>query len=127
MSTSPVSRALAEASGFTHGEIVRRVLLSAEIPSARARQRFRISVEIQREQNRLGGLLKKALTEREGEAHSPHPRRARTHRGQLRRVLARLVRSVEHKKQPESPVEQRGFSTLRAGAKRARHPYLFAK
>ena len=87
-------RALAEASGFTHGEIIRRVLLSAEIPSARARQEIQDLLRIQREQNRLGGLLKKALTER---AEKAELRRAlvevERNAAELRRVLAQLVRS----------------------------------
>ena len=87
-------RALAEASGFTHGEIIRRVLLTAEIPSARARREIQDLLRIQREQNRLGGLLKKALTEREEKAEL---RRAlvevERNAAELRRVLAQLVRS----------------------------------
>ena len=57
-------RAIEDASGFTRGEILRRLLLTAEIPSARARQEVQDLLKIQREQNRLDGLLKKALTER---------------------------------------------------------------
>ena len=60
--------ALAKASGFMRGEILRRLLLSTEIPSARTRQDVQDLVKIQRAQNRLGGLLKKALTEREQKA-----------------------------------------------------------
>jgi hypothetical protein len=87
-------QALEEASGFTRGEILRRVLLSAEIPSARARQEVQDLLRIQREQNRLGGLLKKALTEREEKAAlrqtlSELERNA----AELRRVIAHLVRS----------------------------------
>jgi hypothetical protein len=40
---------------------MRRALLDAEIPSARTRQEVQDLLRIQREQNRLGGLLKKAL------------------------------------------------------------------
>jgi hypothetical protein len=61
-------QALSEASGFTRGEILRRVLLSAEIPSARARKQVQDLLRIQGEQKRLGGLLKKALTEHEEKA-----------------------------------------------------------
>ena len=61
-------QALSEASGFTRGEILRRVLLSAEIPSARARKEVQDLLRIQGEQKRLGGLLKKALTEHEEKA-----------------------------------------------------------
>ncbi len=55
---------LANASGLTRNEVIRRVLANAEIPSARTRQEVQDILRIQREQNRLGGLLKKALTER---------------------------------------------------------------
>ena len=87
-------KALEDASGFTRGEILRRLLLTAEIPSARARQEVQDLLRIQREQNRLGGLLKKALTEREEKAAL---RRTRTdverNAAELRRVIAHLVRS----------------------------------
>ena len=87
-------RALAEASGFTHGEIIRRVLLTAEIPSARARQEIQDLLRIQREQNRLGGLLKKALTEREEVAELRRTLvEVERNAAELRRVLAQLVRS----------------------------------
>ena len=87
-------RVLAEASGFTHGEIVRRALLSAQIPSARARQEVQDLLRIQREQNRLGGLLKKALTEREEKAELRRTlREVERNAAELRRVLAHLVRS----------------------------------
>ena len=87
-------RALAEASGFTHGEIIRRVLLSAEIPSARARQEIQDLLRIQREQNRLGGLLKKALSEREEKAELRRTLvEVERNAAELRRVLAQLVRS----------------------------------
>ena len=86
--------ALAEASGFTHGEVIRRVLLSAEIPSARARQEIQDLLRIQREQNRLGGLLKKALTEREEKAELRRTLvEVERNAAELRRVLAHLVRS----------------------------------
>ena len=87
-------RALAEASGFTHGEILRRALLSTEIPSARARQEIQDLLRIQREQNRIGGLLKKALTEREEKAELRRTLvQVERNGAELRRVLARLVRS----------------------------------
>jgi hypothetical protein len=53
--------ALKDASGFTPGEILRRLLLNTEIPSARASQEVQDLLRIQREQSRLGGLLKKAV------------------------------------------------------------------
>jgi len=87
-------RALAEASGFTHGEILRRLVLSAEIPSARARKEVQDLLRIQREQNRLGGLLKKALTEHEDKAALRHTLvEVERNAAELRRVLAHLVGS----------------------------------
>jgi hypothetical protein len=50
--------ALENASGFTRGEILRRLILTADIPSARTLQEVQDLLRIQREQNRLGGLLK---------------------------------------------------------------------
>ena len=86
--------ALAEASGFTRGEILRRALLNAEIPSARARQEVQDLLRIQREQNRLGGLLKKALTEREEKAVLRRTLvEVERNAAELRRVIAHLVRS----------------------------------
>ncbi len=86
--------ALREASGFTRGEILRRALLNAEIPSVRTRQEVQDLLRIQREQNRLGGLLKKALTER---AEKTALRRTlievERNAAELRRVIARLVRA----------------------------------
>ena len=86
--------ALEEASGFTRGEILRRVLLTTEMPSARARQEVQDLLRIQREQNRLGGLLKKALTER---AEKSELRRTlievERNGAELRRVVAHLLRS----------------------------------
>ena len=86
--------ALEHASGFTRGEIVRRLLLTAEIPSARALQEVQDLLRIQREQSRLGGLLKKALTEREEKA-TLRRTLAEIERNstELRRVIAQLVRS----------------------------------
>ncbi len=85
---------LAEASGLTRNEVMRRLLLKVEIPSARARQEVQDILRIQREQNRLGGLLKKALTER---AEKTELRRTlidvERNGAELRRVLAHLVRS----------------------------------
>ena len=87
-------QALEDASGFTRGEILRRLLLTADIPSARARQEVQDILRIQREQNRLGGLLKKALTER---AEKTELRRTlieiERNGAELRRVVAHLVRS----------------------------------
>jgi hypothetical protein len=57
------------------------VLLNAEIPRARARQEVQDLLRIQRAQNRLVGLLKKTLTERD-------------ERAALRRTLAEVERNV---------------------------------
>ena len=86
--------ALAEASGFTRGEILRRALLNAEIPTARARQEVQDLLRIQGEQNRLGGLLKKALTEREEKTALRRTLvEVERNAAELRRVIAYLVRS----------------------------------
>jgi hypothetical protein len=87
-------KALEDASGLSRGEILRRLLLTADIPSARARQEVQDILRIQREQNRLGGLLKKALTER---AEKTELRRTlievERNGAELRRIIAHLVRS----------------------------------
>ena len=87
-------QALANASGLTRNEVLRRVLLNTKIPSARARQEVQDILRIQREQNRLGGLLKKALTER---AEKTELRRTlieiERNGAELRRTIAHLVRS----------------------------------
>ena len=85
---------LASASGFTRNEVMRRVLLNTEIPSARTRQEVQDILRIQREQNRLGGLLKKALTER-AETHELRRTLIEVERNgaELRRVVAHLLRS----------------------------------
>ncbi len=86
--------ALEDASGFTRGEILRRLLLSTDIPSARARQEVQDLLRIQREQNRLGGLLKKAMTEREEKAALRRTLvEVERNAAELRRVIAHLVRS----------------------------------
>ena len=73
---------------------MRRVLLNTRIPSARTRQEVQDILRIQREQNRLGGLLKKALTER---AEKTELRRTlievERNGTDLRRVIAHLVRA----------------------------------
>jgi hypothetical protein len=87
-------QALEEASGFTRGEILRRTLLNTEIPSARARQEVQDLLRIQREQNRLGGLLKNALTEHEEKAALRRTLiEVERNAIELRRVIAHLVRS----------------------------------
>ena len=87
-------KALEDASGLTRGEILRRLLMTADIPSARTLQEVQDILRIQREQNRLGGLLKKALTER---AEKTELRRTlnevERNGAALRRVVAHLLRS----------------------------------
>ena len=87
-------QALEKASRFTRAEILRRALLNAEIPSARTRQEVQDLLRIQREQNRLGGLLKKALTEREEKAVLRRTLvEVERNAVELRRVIAHLVRA----------------------------------
>jgi transcriptional regulator with XRE-family HTH domain len=85
---------LATASGLTRNEVMRRVLSNTEIPSARTRKEVQDILRIQREQNRLGGLLKKALTER-AETHELRRTLIEVERNgaELRRVIDHLVRS----------------------------------
>ena len=85
---------IANASGLKRNEVVRRALLSEGIPSARTRQEVQDLLRIQREQNRLGGLLKKALTEREEKASLRRTLvEVERNAAELRRVIAHLVRS----------------------------------
>ncbi|MDH3727351.1 MAG: hypothetical protein OER77_07450 [Myxococcales bacterium] len=64
------------------------------IPSARARQDVQELLRIQREQNRLGGLLENALTEREEKAALCRTLvEVESNAPELRRVIAHLVRS----------------------------------
>ncbi|MFW2386746.1 MAG: hypothetical protein ACN4G0_00295 [Polyangiales bacterium] len=87
-------RTLEEASGFTKGEILGRLLLGADIPSARARKEVQDLLRIQREQSRLGGLLKNALTEREDKSALRRTLiEVERNAAELRRVIAHLVRS----------------------------------
>jgi hypothetical protein len=84
---------IANASGLKRNEVMRRLLLSEEIPSAAERRDIQQILRVQKEQNRLGGLLKKALTEREEKA-SLRQTLAEIERNaaELRRVIAHLVR-----------------------------------
>ena len=84
--------ALENASGFTCGEILRRLILTADIPSARTLQEVQDLLRIQREQNRLGGLLKKVLTERAEKTELRHTLiEVERHAAELRRVVAHLL------------------------------------
>jgi hypothetical protein len=55
--------ALAEASGLSRNDVVRRILLSHNLPTAESLEEIEKLQRLQGEQNRLGGLLKKALSE----------------------------------------------------------------
>jgi predicted transcriptional regulator len=72
---------IANASGLKRNEVMRRALLGEEIPSAAERRDIQQILRVQKEQNRLGGLLKKALTEREEKAS-------------LRRTLVEIERNA---------------------------------
>ena len=60
---------LAEASGLSRNDVVRRVLLSHQLPTAESLQDIEKLQKLQADQNRLGGLLKKALTEHRDKAY----------------------------------------------------------
>jgi hypothetical protein len=62
--------ALAEASGLSRNDVVRRILLSHDLPSAESLEDIEKLQRLQAEQNRLGGLLKMALTEHDAKAGS---------------------------------------------------------
>ena len=67
--------ALAEASGLSRNDVVRRILLSHDLPTAESLEEIEKLQKLQGEQNRLGGLLKKALTEQSRQGrHSTHAR-----------------------------------------------------
>ena len=83
---------IAIASGLKRNEVMRRLLLSQDIPSAAERRDIQQILRVQKEQNRLGGLLKKALTEREEKA-SLRQTLAQIERNaaELRRLIAYIV------------------------------------
>lgn len=84
---------LTEASGFNRNEVVRRAILGAEIPSMRTLQEVQGLLRIQRAQNRLGGLLKMALTEREEKAALRRTlAEVERNAAELRRAVAHLLR-----------------------------------
>ena len=60
--------ALAEASGLSRNDVVRRILLSHDLPTAESLEEIEKLQRLRGEQNRLGGLLKKTLTERRDKA-----------------------------------------------------------
>ena len=74
---------LAKASGLSRNDVVRRILLSHDLPAAESLEEIEKLQRLQGEQNRLGGLLKKALTERRDKAD-------------IRRTLAEIERTSEH-------------------------------
>ena len=75
--------ALAEASGLSRNDVVRRILLSHDLPTAESLEEIEKLQRLQGEQNRLGGLLKKTLTERR-------------ERADIRRTLAEIERTSAH-------------------------------
>ena len=72
--------ALADASGLSRNDVVRRVLLSHQLPTAESLEDIEKLQRLQADQNRLGGLLKKTLTERRDKAD-------------IRRTLAEIERT----------------------------------
>ena len=85
---------LPSASGLTRNEVVRRALSGAEIPSVRTLQEVQDLLGIMRAHNRLGGLLKKALAEREEKAALRRTlAEVERNAAELRRVVAHLLRS----------------------------------
>ena len=72
--------ALAEASGLSRNDVVRRILLSHDLPTAESLEEIEKLQRLQGEQNRLGGLLKKTLTEHSDKAD-------------IRRTLAEIERT----------------------------------
>ena len=75
--------ALAEASGLSRNDVVRRILLSHDLPTAESLEEIEKLQRLQGEQNRLGGLLKKTLTEHRNKAD-------------LRRTLAEIENTSTH-------------------------------
>jgi|GEM_PF-1059188 len=75
--------ALAEASGLSRNDVVRRILLNDDLPTAESLEEIEKLQRLQGEQNRLGGLLKKTLTERRDKAD-------------IRRTLAEIERTSAH-------------------------------
>ncbi len=72
--------ALAEASGLSRNDVVRRILLSHDLPTAESLEEIEKLQRLQGDQNRLGGLLKKTLAERRDKAD-------------VRRTLAEIERT----------------------------------
>ncbi len=60
--------ALAQASGLSRNDVVRRILLSHDLPTAESLEEIEKLQRLHGEQNRLGGLLKKTLTEHRDKA-----------------------------------------------------------
>ena len=71
---------LAEASGLSRNDVVRRVLLNHQLPTAESLRDIEKLQRLQADQNRLGGLLKKSLTEHRDKAD-------------IRRTLAEIERT----------------------------------
>jgi len=73
--------------------VVRRILLSYDLPTAESLEEIEKLQKLQSDQNRLGGLLKKALTEHrdKGDIRRTLAEIERTS-VQIRRVIDRLAR-----------------------------------
>jgi len=85
--------ALVEASGLSRNDVVRRILLSHDLPTAESLEEIEKLQKLRGEQNRLGGLLKKTLTEHRDKADIRRTL-AEIERtsAQIRKVIDRLAR-----------------------------------
>jgi hypothetical protein len=86
--------ALAEASGLSRNDVVRRILLSRDLPTAESLEEIEKLQRLQGEQNRLGGLLKKTLTEHRDKAE------IRRTLAEIERTSARIRRVIDRLARP---------------------------
>ena len=86
--------ALADASGLSRNDVVRRVLLSHQLPTAESLQDIEKLQKLQADQNRLGGLLKKTLTEHGDKAD------IRRTLAEIERTSARIRDAIDRLAQP---------------------------
>ena len=77
-------QALQHASGLSQSEVLRRLLTSARLPSVQWHRDLKALLKVAADQNRLGGLFKKALSE----SHEAADKAA------IRVVLAELERNA---------------------------------
>jgi hypothetical protein len=86
---------LSRLSGLDRNEVLRRLILGAPIPTSETFEGLQQIQRVQAEQNRLGGLLKLALT---GAVDKAAARRALAEveqtSGQLRSLIGRLAERV---------------------------------